>query len=172
MVYRFSISRGLQDADATDLVQEVLRRVGNSIDRLEYAKEKGGFRAWLFTITRNCLSNFYDKRQRNGALGANGNDTEQYQMLSQFPDTSDTDEINAKWEREYQLQLFAKAMETIKPTIEPNTWAAFEMTAIEDVAADVAATKIGISRGAVYVAKSRVTAKLRVEVERMMEEEQ
>ena len=43
MIFRFVRSRGLQDADAADLVQEVLRRVGGSIERLEYAKEKGGF---------------------------------------------------------------------------------------------------------------------------------
>lgn len=170
MVYRFSVSRGLQDADATDLVQEVSRRVGDSIDRLDYKKEKGGFRAWLFTITRNCLSNFFVKKQRGELIGAQSNGTEQVKMLNQIPEAFDG--LDTIWEREYQLQLFAKAMETIRPIVEPNTWAAFELTAIQNQSPDAAAAEIGMSRGAVYVAKSRVTAKLRTEVERMMEEDQ
>jgi RNA polymerase sigma-70 factor, ECF subfamily len=61
MLYRFVRSRGLQDADAANIVQDVLRSVGVAIPKLEYEKEKGGFRAWLFTITRNKLSTFLDE---------------------------------------------------------------------------------------------------------------
>ncbi len=66
MIYRFARSRGLQDADAADIVQDVMRRVGSAIGRLEYEREKGGFRAWLFTITRNRLYTHFEKRQRVG----------------------------------------------------------------------------------------------------------
>lgn len=167
MIYRFAVSRGLQDADATDLVQDVLRRVEGSIRRFDYAKEKGGFRAWLFTITRNCLNTFFEKKQRTGTTG---NDTDQLKMLNQIPD--ETDELHALWEHEYQLQLMTRAMQTIRLNTEPNTWAAFDLTAIQNIPAEEVGTKIGISRGAVYVARSRVTARLRAEVERLMEEEQ
>ncbi len=167
MIFRFVRSRGLQDADAADLVQEVLRRVGGSIERLEYAKEKGGFRAWLFTITRNCLNTFLKKKKRTNPVG---NDTAQYAMLNQVP--NETEELTELWEREYQRQLMSKAIEIVKPNTEPKTWAAFEMTAMQELTAEQAGEKIGMSRGAVYVARSRVTAKLRAEVERLMDEEQ
>lgn len=166
MIYRFARSRGLQDADASDVVQDVFRRVGNAIDRLDYAKEKGGFRAWLFAITRNCLVTYFEKKQRTGPTG---NDTAQYELLQQEVDGQN--ELEERWEREHQRQLMGHAMELIKGTTESKAWQAFELTAIEGVAADVAGEKIGMSRGAVYVAKSRVIAKLRAEVERMMEDE-
>lgn len=167
MLYRFIRGRGLQDADAADLVQDVFRSVGMAIDRLDYEKEKGGFRAWLFTITRNKLSTYFSKRQRTGPTA---NDTAQFNLLNQA--TSDRNELDEQWELEHQRQLAAKAMEALRPTIEPNTWAAFELTAIRDVAADDAGRQIGMSKGAVYVARSRVTAKLRAEIERMLAEEE
>ncbi|MDA8744217.1 sigma-70 family RNA polymerase sigma factor [Rubripirellula amarantea] len=163
MLYRFVRSRGLQDADASDLVQEDMRSVGMAIDRLDYAKEKGGFRAWLFTITRNKLSSFFQKRQR---IGPTGNDTAQLELLQQASDGRN--ELEEEWEVEFQRQLAARAMESLKPTIEPKTWAAFELTAIQGLPADIAGEQIGLSKGAVYVARSRVTAKLRAEIERLM----
>ena len=164
MIFQFVRSRGLQDADAADLVQEVFRRVGNSIGRLDYEKQKGGFRAWLFTITRNCLNTHFRKGKR---VESTANDTGQQQMLNQLPAD---DELDERWEREFQRQLMAKAIKTVKPTVEPKTWLAFEMTAIENQSADEVAGKLDMSRGAVYVSKSRVTSKLQEEVKLLMEE--
>jgi len=166
MLYRFVRSRGLQDADASDLIQDVLRSVGMAIDRLDYKKEKGGFRAWLFTITRNKLSTFFEKRKRSGPTG---NDTAQLNLLSQA--TDDRNELDQQWELEHQRQLAAIAMETLQPTVEPKTWNAFRLTAIEGLSAEDAAQQVGLSKGAVYVARSRVTAKLRAEIERLLLEE-
>lgn len=166
MLYRFARSRGLQDADASDVVQDVLRSVGNAIGRLEYAKQKGGFRAWLFTITRNKLYTFFEKRQRSGPTG---NDTAQFELLSQAAD--DRNELDEQWEREHQRQLAGKAMEIVRPDSESNTWDAFQLTAMDGLSAAEAGRQLGMSTGAVYVAKSRVTARLRSEIERLIAEE-
>ncbi len=166
MLYRFVRSRGLQDADAADLVQDVMRSVGTAIGRLDYAKEKGGFRAWLFTITRNKLSTYFEKRKR---IGPTANDTAQFELLSNK--SSGSNELDQRWELEHQRQLAAEAMEKLKPTIDANTWSAFELTAIEGVSADDAGKRIGMSKGAVYVARSRVTAKLRSDIQARLDEE-
>lgn len=166
MLYRFVRSRGLQDADAADLVQDVLRSVGSAIGRLEYEKEKGGFRAWLFTITRNKLYTYFEKRQRTGPTG---NDTAHFELLNQAPGAPN--ELDERWELEHQRQLLAKAVEIMKPQIEPKTWAAFELTAIDGLSAAEAGRQLDMKSGAIYVARSRVTAKLRDEVERLMAEE-
>jgi RNA polymerase sigma-70 factor (ECF subfamily) len=167
MLYRFVRSRGLQDADASDLVQDVLRSVGMAIGRLEYQKEKGGFRAWLFTITRNKLSTFFAKRKR---IGPTANDTAQFELLNQAADQRS--ELDDQWEQEHQKQLMATAVDNMKPQIELKTWAAFQMTAIDGRSAADAGKQLDMKAGAVYVARSRVTAKLRAEVERLIAEEE
>ncbi|KAA5545589.1 sigma-70 family RNA polymerase sigma factor [Roseiconus nitratireducens] len=166
MLYRFVRSRGLQDADAADVVQDVFRRVGSAIGRLEYDKQKGGFRAWLFTITRNRLATFFEKRNR---AGPTGNDTAQLEMLSQAAD--DRNELSDRWELEHLRSLAATAMQTVEENSDPKTWSAFRLTAVEGKSAAEAAKELAMSPGAIYVAKSRVTARLRAEIRKLQEEE-
>ena len=58
VIYGFARKRGLQDADAADLMQEVLRSVSTAAQRLDYDPNRGSFRGWLFTVTRNKVYNF------------------------------------------------------------------------------------------------------------------
>ena len=62
LVYSFARQRGLQDADAADLMQDVLRAVVMNAGRLDYDPRRGTFRAWLYTVTRNKLANFLESR--------------------------------------------------------------------------------------------------------------
>src|SRR5689334_21729562 len=52
--YKWCRARGLQDADAAEVTQEVFLRVVKGIPTFERAR--GSARAWLFTILRNCLA--------------------------------------------------------------------------------------------------------------------
>src|SRR5260370_42386068 len=63
VVYGFARKRGLQDADAADLMQDVMRSVSTAIGRLDYDRQQGTFRGWLFTITRNKIFNFLSARR-------------------------------------------------------------------------------------------------------------
>ncbi|MEM6689317.1 MAG: sigma-70 family RNA polymerase sigma factor [Planctomycetota bacterium] len=166
MLYRFVRSRGLQDADAADLVQDVMRSVGAAIGRLDYQKEKGGFRAWLFTVTRNKLYSYFEK---NARIQQGVGDTSTHEQLGQAVDFREG--LEDQWELEHQRQMAMRAMEAIRESAEPKTWKAFEQTAVEGKPASSVASELGMSAGAVYVARSRITAKLREEVERMLKEE-
>lgn len=166
MIYRFVRSRGLQDADSADLLQDVLRSVSGALGRLDYDRNQGGFRAWLFTITRNKLYTFLSRQQAQTRAAGHSGDP---QLIDQQPDRSQA--LEDEWEREYQRQLAAQAMETIRAEFEARTWQAFWLTAVDGLPAAEAGQKTGLSTGAVYVAKSRVLARLRAEVERLRAEE-
>ncbi len=167
MLYRFIRSRGVQDADTADILQDVLRRVGNAISKLEYEKEKGGFRAWLFTITRNRLYTHFEKQQKQAVVG---NDTAAYEQLNQTVDRGER--LEDAWEQEHMRQLAAQAMSEVEQEVEPQTWKAFQLTAVEGISASETAKKLQMSNGAVYVAKSRVISKLRSVIERLQGEEE
>ena len=165
VVYGFARKRGLQDADATDLVQDVLRSVARNAPKMEYDAKRGTFRGWLYTVTRNKIYNFLSankNRPRGG--GESGNQ----ERLDNLPGKED--EHQAEWDLEYQRRLTAKAMERVRHEFQPNTWQAFWGTAVDGRAATEVGTELKMSAGAVYVAKSRVLARLREEVQSLMAE--
>ena len=52
LIYGFGRKHGLQDADAVDLTQEVLRIVARTAERFEYDAKLGSFRGWLSPTRR------------------------------------------------------------------------------------------------------------------------
>ena len=58
-VYRFARRGGLQDADAKELVQNVMLAVARAIGRWRHDTDRGKFRTWLFRIARNQLIDLY-----------------------------------------------------------------------------------------------------------------
>ena len=168
VVYRFARNRGLQDADAADLMQDVLRSVARTAPRLEYDPARGTFRGWLYTVTRNKIYNFLDgQRHRPRASG----DADARERLDSAP-ARDGDGPDAEWEREYQRGLTNRAMDRVKGEFQPATWKAFWETAVEGRPAGEVGAGLKMTPGAVYVAKSRVLARLRDEVRKMMEDEE
>lgn len=161
VVYGFARNRGLQDADAADLMQEVLRSVARNANKMEYDPKRGTFRGWLYTVTRNKVYNFLNgQRNRPRAAG----DSSAQERLDAIPDR---DEAGADWELEYQRQLSAKAMDRVKGEFQKSTWAAFWGTAVEGRTPVAVGAELKMSTGAVYVAKSRVIARLRDEVKKL-----
>ena len=162
IIYGFARKRGLQDADSADLMQEVLRSVSSSVHRLDYDPARGNFRGWLFTITRNKAFNFLESRSRR--VVASG-DSRMQQRLEQHADSGG--DLSGEWEADYQRRLAAQAMERVKGEFQAATWEAFLLTAVEGRTPSQVAGRVGLSVGAIYVAKSRVIARLRQEIERM-----
>jgi RNA polymerase sigma-70 factor (ECF subfamily) len=168
VVYRFARNRGLQDADAADLMQDVLRSVARNAHRMEYDPARGTFRGWLYTVTRNKIYNFLSS-QRNRPRGTG--DTDAHERLDATP-SRDDDGPDADWEKEYQRRLSARAMERVKHEFQLATWQAFWQTAVEGKAAAEVGAGLKMTPGAVYVAKSRVLARLREEVRKLMDDEE
>jgi len=156
LIYGFARRRGLQDADAADLTQEVLRAVARSAQRQDYDQARGSFHSWLFTIAINKLRNFLVSGRRHPR--ATGDSDEQARLEAQPDRASDE---SAWWDREYEQRLFEWATERVRGSFQPSTWTAFWETAVENKLAKVVAARLGISIGAVYIAKSRVLARLK-----------
>jgi RNA polymerase sigma factor (sigma-70 family) len=165
VVYGYARKRGLQDADAADLMQEVFRSVASAAGRLEYDPERGSFRHWLYTVTRNKLYNFLDgRRRRERGSGDSG----AQQVLEE--QAVDSDDAAALWDQEYERRVFAWAAEQVRGEFQQATWQAFWLTAVEGKSARDAGAEVGLSPGAVYVAKSRVTARLKEKVRLLQDE--
>ena len=164
VVYGFARRRGLQDADAADLMQDVLRRVAAAAGKLDHAPRKGTFRGRLFTVTRNRLYDFLNHKQKH-EQAAGGSDAQL--RLDEQPAADGSD---AQWDQEYQRGIMRWAMERVRGEFQEKTWQAFLLTAIEGKAPPDVAEQLQMSPGSVYVAKSRVLARLKTEVQQWQDD--
>lgn len=164
VVYSYARKRGLQDADAADLMQEVLRAVATGIGKQSYDRSKGSFRGWLYAIVRNKLVNFLESRQRQ--VQGTGDSASQHR-LEGVPNADDISE----WDEEYERRAFAWATERVRGEFQPSTWDAFWQTAVEGQSAAAVGGRLQMSPGAVYVAKCRVLARLKQEIQLLNEQE-
>jgi len=165
LVYRFGCKQGLQDADAADLSQETLRAVAGGIGRLDYDPGRGSFRGWLFTIVRNRLRDFLDKR---GRQDQGSGDTGMLDWLEQQPGRQDP--WAEQWEREYDRQLLLTAARRIRGQFQGATWQAFWRTTVDGQSGKEAAQALEMSVAAVYLAKSRVMARLKEAIRQLQAE--
>jgi RNA polymerase sigma-70 factor (ECF subfamily) len=158
LIYAYGRRHGLQDSDAADLSQEVLRRVARSAARFEYDPARGSFRGWLLTVTRNEVRKQAARRTREEA---GTGDTDVRQLLEQQPDDRDAE----AWQRDYQWNLFQWAADRVRGEFRDPTWQAFWRTAVLSEEVEDVARALGLTAGAVYVARSRVTARIRQEIQ-------
>ncbi len=163
LVYRLGRLKGLQDADARDLCQEVFHAVARSVDRWEPGR--GSFRGWLSRIARNLLINFLTRRQHQ-SRGSGATSVRDLLEAQPALDASAT----ALFEAEHERRLFQWAAEDIRGEFTPATWQAFWRTALEDRPPGEVAVELGLSVGSVYVARSRVLSRLRRRIKQLCDD--
>jgi RNA polymerase sigma factor (sigma-70 family) len=163
LVYRFVRRHGLQESDAADVTQEVFAAVARGIRQFDYDRGKGSFRGWLIAVTRSKLQNYLSKRQAKNR-GAGG--TEALKLIEQQPSPDDEE---AFVEREHRRCLFDWAVQQIRDDFQDATWQAFWQTNVEGKETNAVADSLGMSVGAVYIARSRILARLK-ETIRQIEE--
>ena len=160
LLYNFFMARGLNDADAADLGQEVMRSVARAIARFDYDPDKGSFRSWLYTIARNQLNNFFKKNARQ----PNSKDQTTISKIAHQLEDPESN-MDVYWELEHRRRMFEWAAAQIRDHYEAKTWDAFERLALHNEDPGVVAESLNMKLGTVYVAKSRITAKLRELIE-------
>src|SRR5262249_4619689 len=128
--------------------------------RYDLDPARGSFRGWLFRIARNLLLNLLAARRRHPAAGG-GSDA--IALLEALPDPAAEDSTG--FEAEYRRRTFEWAAEQVRGEFRPATWQAFWRTAVDGEAPAAVATDLGLSVGAVYVARTRVLARIRSKVE-------
>ena len=153
LIYRFLTNRGLADSNARDVMQDSLKAVASAIDRFEYDPAKGTFRSWLYTVVRSKLNNYFKKCGRQPAEAG----LTEVEGMADGTDAA----IDREWDLEYKRHMFRWASEKVRGEFKENTWKAFYGVAVEERPADEVAKDLEMPVGGVYVAKSRVIAKLR-----------
>ena len=159
VAYQWCRGLGLQEPDAADVLQEVFQAVAVHLGDFRRARPSDTFRGWLRTITRNKVNDHYRRLAREPG-GAGGSEAQE--RFAQVPDLRDIDIEPAIDDPE--RGLFRNALDLIRIEFEDRTWQAFWRTVVDGRLARDVATELGMSPGAVRVAKYRVLRRFREEL--------
>ncbi len=158
LVFGFCRGRGLAEADAADVSQDVLRAVAAALPRFEYDPRRSTFRNWLFTVVRSKFNNHLAGAARRPR--AAGDTT-----LARYTDLAADAATEEAWRQEHRSWLVRWAATRVQPEFNESTWDAFWRTAVLGESAGTVARDLGLSVNAVYIARSRVTRRLRATID-------
>ena len=158
LVYRYCQRRGLQEADALDVAQEVLLQVSRAIVDFRYDPERGRFRSWLGTVTHRAMLK-HAAQSRRSVIGLGGAASEQ--CLANYESQESLDEI---WVESFNAHVYREATRRLRPHFSAETWHAFQATFAENRSPKEVADELQRTVGWVYQAKSQVTQRLRAEI--------
>jgi RNA polymerase sigma factor (sigma-70 family) len=161
-VERFARRNGFQEADAHELVQNVLLAVVQAVGRWQTDPARARFRTWLFTIARNQLLDLLAKKRRRQTVRSGSSS-----VMDLLESQAAPDDLAAQVALEHRRTLFRFAAARARRSFQPTTWQAFWMTSVENRPVEAAAAKLGLTAGAVYIARARVLARLRDEVRQL-----
>jgi RNA polymerase sigma-70 factor (ECF subfamily) len=150
----------LQEADAQDVTQTVLLKLATKMRDFSYDPGKS-FRAWLKTVARRAWMDFADGRRR---AGVGSGDSE---VLEQLLSVAARDDLLGRLEEGFDRELLEEAGRRVRLRVEPRTWEAFRLTALEGLSGAEASAQLGMRASQVYVAKRRVQQMLQDEVRKL-----
>jgi RNA polymerase sigma-70 factor (ECF subfamily) len=153
--------RGMQRADAEDVMQSVLSTLAAKLPGFQYDPARS-FRGFLRKLTEDALCDAWRKKKRHVAVGG----SENLEVLSNQEASGD---LVSRIERAFDLELLESASEGVRRRVELKTWEAYRLTACEERPAREVADLLGMRIGSVYQAKSSVRQMLTEEVRRLEE---
>jgi RNA polymerase sigma-70 factor (ECF subfamily) len=151
---------GLQEADAQDVTQTVFLNLTTRLQTFSYDPNRC-FRAWLKTVSRRAWQDYIEKTCKAGARQV------QISWLEQLDGFEAQDDLARRVVDAYDEELLHEAAARIRLRIEPRTWDAFYLLAIEGLSGAEAAQRLKMKVATVYVARSKVQKMLTDEVLRL-----
>ncbi len=156
--------QGVPPGDLEDLSQEVLLSVVRHLPAFRHSGQRGAFRSWLRTIVCRRAADYW--RALDAATHAQGGSGAAV-ALQQIADPDSA--LNRQWDEEHDHYVVHCLLDRVEEEFEPITLQAFRRLALDGVSGEAAAQELGLSVAAVYVAKSRVLARMRQEAEGLID---
>lgn len=163
LIYGFARKAGMNDADAQDIVQEVMVSVSRSLP--DYRRQQGGsFKGWLLTIVRRRMADHWRSRlpkdQRNVPLP---------EQPSALPAAAEEDDLERIWQEEWESRLFETAAQRVQQRVGARNYLIFDMTVRQHTPLRDVCRSLGVNAAQVYLARHRVGRMMKQEVTALRE---
>jgi RNA polymerase sigma-70 factor (ECF subfamily) len=165
LIYSLALQSGLTETEAQDVVQETVMTVARDIHKFKRDRALGSFKGWLRRIIRWRIIDQFRKRnpeKPEPEIWSEGDDSSA--DLNRIPDTSST-ELEMRWEEEWRANLFETALERVKRQVRDEHFQIFDLYVVKSWPALKVARTLSVSVGRVYLAKHRIAALIKKEIQ-------
>jgi RNA polymerase sigma-70 factor (ECF subfamily) len=149
---------GLSEADADEVAQQSLAEFVRAYREGRYDRTKGRLSSWILGIAHHTTLHALRSRGREISVGSTA--------LSEVPDEA---ALRSIWEDERDRSILERALGMLRDesSVDDRTLLAFELFALRGVPVAEVGARCAMSADQVYVAKSRVTKRLKQLVEEL-----
>jgi RNA polymerase sigma-70 factor (ECF subfamily) len=169
LIYGAAIKAGLTHAEAEEAVQETVITVTKKIKDLKYDPALGSFKGWLLNTTRWKIADQFRKRQRLDAPQPHRSDeTRGTATIDRVPDPAGFD-LDAVWDQEWEKNLVDAALQRVKRQVRPKQYQIFDLYVIRGWPVEKVTATLGVNTAQVYLAKHRISAAIKKEIQKLEE---
>jgi len=155
VVVQFAKQLGLSAVDAEDAAQETMATFFKVFSSGRYDPRKGRLSSWLFGVANRVILNLRGHRPLERLVADETTGTSFWDLVQDDHSTRQT------WETEWRQMVLKKCLEQVQREFDARVFRAFELYAIRGISVEGVCNELGMSGNAVYIAKSRILARLR-----------
>jgi RNA polymerase sigma factor (sigma-70 family) len=170
LIRRVAIKGGLTKTEADEVVQETMIAVARHMPTFKYDPVTGSFKAWLLNLTRWRIADQFRKRKDFEEILPPSEETSMGNGAATEPIDPASENLEALWEAEWEINLLEAAVAKVKRRLEPEKYQIFDFNVNKGWSSEKVAAAFGIPVDHVYKAKHRVTEQIKEEVERLRRE--
>jgi RNA polymerase sigma-70 factor (ECF subfamily) len=153
------VGRLVSRADSVDdVTQEVLKALVEGLPGFQHNRRKGAFRAWLRWITIHRVRRHWRDQRPTSAQLSDANDLEDPRS-----------KLSQRWDVEHDRHVVRSLLEKVRPEFDDKTWEIFRRLVFGGSSPRKVAADLGCSPNVVYMAKSQVLKRLRLEANGLVE---
>jgi RNA polymerase sigma-70 factor (ECF subfamily) len=168
LIYGAAVRSGLNDAEAQDVVQDTVIAVAKKIEKFRYDPAVDSFKGWLLYLTRKRIALQFRRRERDrGRSALQLESTDRSAEVEDLPDPSGID-LESIWDEEWKRNLWEAAIARAKQQASPKQFQIFDRYVIKEQPAQDVARALGVTVAQVYLAKHRIAALVKAELDRLM----
>jgi RNA polymerase sigma-70 factor (ECF subfamily) len=166
LIFSVATKAGLTREEAFDVVQETIIAIARQVKKGQYDPRAGSFKAWLLQMTRWRILDVFRARKRQPSLADQGDEHSEHAELAMDRLTQDKDNVLEKiWDKEWRDNISSAALERVKNRVSPRQFQIFDCYVLKGWGVKKTAEVLGINAAQVYLAKHRVGALVKKEVQ-------
>jgi len=155
LIFAWARHAGLDDAEASQVLAEVLVAVHRGLRTFQPSLRINAFRNWLWTITRRRIIDAYARR--GDAPGMPPAALEGMRDQPVFVRSEDS----SRRDRRLEFLGVLCDLEVLRRRFPPHVWTAFWRTTVDELRPSVVGAELGMTPAAVRLAKYHVLASIR-----------